>query len=84
MRQMTFDIPDEVAEDFINDVPEAERSDLVASLILHRRDKKAYTEAEWAAAAEAANSDEVLTRETEEWQAFSDSIEEPWDASSPR
>ncbi len=84
-RQMTFDIPDEIAEDFIKDVPEAEeRSGLITSYILHRRAKKVYSEADWIAAADAANADEVLNHDIDEWQSFSDPIEEPWDAPSPR
>jgi len=85
MRQMTFEIPDEVAEVFLKDFPGAEeRSVEITSYILRHRAKKVYTDAELIAAADAANADEVLNRDIEEWQSFSDPIEEPWDAPSPR
>ena len=42
------------------------------------------TDEEWAAAANAANADEQLKADIDEWQAFSDPMEERWNAPSPR
>ena len=42
------------------------------------------TDEEWTAAANGADADEQLKADIDEWQAFSDPIEEPWNAPSPR
>src|SRR5580698_8721534 len=57
MRQMVFDIPDEVAERFDSEVPASEQSSVVTKLLLHRRPTPKLTEEQWAAACEAANND---------------------------
>jgi hypothetical protein len=84
MRQMTFEIPGEVAERFVSQVPAAEQSNLVANLLQRHVSRPTLTEEQWDAACEAANADETLNADIEEWQAFSDPIEEPWNAPSPR
>jgi len=82
MRRMTFEIPEEVAERFENEVPV-----LVARLLRPRVSPK-LTDEQWAAAANAANADEQLNADIDDWQAFSDPIQEPiqepWNAPSPR
>jgi hypothetical protein len=83
MRQMTFDIPDDVAERFSGVVPASEQSTVVAKL-LRRASRQTLTEEQWDEAANAANADAQLNADIEEWQAFSDPIEEPWNAPSPR
>ena len=37
MRQMTFEIPDEVAEQFSSEVPASEQSSVVTKLLLRRK-----------------------------------------------
>jgi hypothetical protein len=84
MRQMTFDIPEEIAEQFCSDVPASERSAYVTKKLQRPASRLSLTEEQWDAAAKAANADEQLNADIEEWQAFSDPIEEPWNAPSPR
>jgi hypothetical protein len=57
MRQMTFDIPDEVAEDFIKDVPEAEDRSRELTRLLRRQFASKLTTEQWDAICEAANND---------------------------
>jgi len=56
MRQMTFEIPEELAERFESEVPESEQSAVVAEL-LQRASRRRLTEEQWAAACDAANND---------------------------
>jgi hypothetical protein len=84
MRHMTFEIPDEVAQDFENRVPPSEQSCFVTHLLQHSVSSPMLTEDEWNEASKSANADELLKADIQEWQAFSDPIEEPWDAPSPR
>jgi hypothetical protein len=84
MRQVTFFIPDEVAEQLAREVPAMEQSTLVTRLLRHRLQTPRLTEAEWTAASEGANADAALNAEIDEWQDFSDPIQEPWNAPSPR
>jgi hypothetical protein len=84
LRKMTFEIPDEVAERFISEVPASEQSGVVTKLLQRRVSRPRLTEEEWAAVCEAANADDQLNADIDEWQGFSDSIEEPWNAPSPR
>ena len=78
MRRMTYEIPEVVAERFESEVPV-----LVAKLLQPQVSPK-MTDEEWTAAANGANADEQLKADIDEWQAFSDPIEEPWNAPSPR
>ena len=78
MRRMTFEIPEEVAERFESEVP------VIVAKLLQPLATPVLTDEEWAAAANAANADEQLNADIDEWQAFSDPIEEPWNAPSPR
>jgi hypothetical protein len=70
---MTLSIPDDVARRFQAAVPARRRSRLVTRLLeqeLSERDDSL------AAACRAANRDQALVREIDEWQAFDDGIEE--------
>ena len=83
MRQMTFEIPEEVADEFDRAVPASEQSSYVARQ-LQRASQPSLTQEQWDEAAKAANGDAQLNADIDEWQAFSDPIEEPWNAPSPR
>ncbi len=83
MRQMTFEVPEDVADNFDRAVPASEQSAMVARL-MRRASRPTLTEQQWDEAAKSANSDEQLNADIEEWQAVSDPIEEPWNAPSPR
>ena len=78
MRRMTFEIPEEVAERFQSEVP------VLVAKLLQPRVSPQMTDDEWAAAAKEANADAQLKSDIDEWQAFSDPIEEQWNAPSPR
>ena len=84
MRQMTFEIPEEVADEFNRAVPASEQSAFVARQLKRRASRPTLTQEQWDAAAVGANADDQLNADVEEWQAFSDPIEEPWNAPSPR
>jgi len=86
MRQMTFEIPEEVAEQFESEVPVPEQSAEVTKLLLWRvsRPTKQMQDAEIIAACDAVNADPELNELMEDWQAASDPIEEPWDEPAPR
>ena len=84
MRQMTFQIPDDVAEEFNRAVPASEQSAYVARQLMRRAARPALTQEQWDEVAKAANADEQLNADIDEWQSFSDPIEEPWNAPSPR
>jgi hypothetical protein len=85
MRRMTFEIPDEVAEEFNRAVPASEQSAYVARQLQRRASGPTLTQEQWDEAAKAATADEQLNADINEWQgAFSDPIEEPWNAPSPR
>jgi len=71
--RITLSIPDEVAERFRSAIPPRKRSGVVVRLIereLAQRDKTL------AAACIAANQDEPLQKEIDEWQSFNDTFEE--------
>jgi hypothetical protein len=71
--RMTLSIPDVVAHRFQAAVPARQRSRLVTRLLeqeLSERDNSL------AAACRAANRDQALVREIDEWQSFEDRIEE--------
>jgi hypothetical protein len=84
MRQMTFEIPEEVAERFNSVVPESEQSAEVTKLLLRRASRRTLTEEQWAKACEAANADDELNALMDDWQAAGDPIKEPWDEPAPR
>lgn len=70
---MTLSIPDGLARRFQVAVPARHRSKLVTKLL----EKALEADAEsLEAACRAANNDPALARETEEWQAFDDGVEE--------
>ncbi|PTN38475.1 hypothetical protein C6366_02680 [Desulfonatronum sp. SC1] len=71
--RMTLSIPDDVARRFQAAVPARRRSRLVTRLLeqeLSERDDSL------AATCRAANRDQALEREIDEWQAFDDGVEE--------
>ena len=71
--RITLSIPDPVARRFQAAVPARQRSRLVASLL---EKELASRDDSLAAACRAANSDEALKQEIDEWQAFDDRMEE--------
>ena len=71
--RITLSIPDEVAHRFQAAVPARQRSRLVTRLL---EQALAERDSSLAAACRAANSDKVLEKEIDEWQAFEDGIEE--------
>ena len=71
--RMTLSIPDVVAHRFQAAVPARQRSRLVTRLLLHELSERDNT---LASACRAANRDQVLEREIDEWQSFDDRIEE--------
>ena len=83
-RQMTFSIPDEVAEQFTREIAEPEQSRFVADLLKRKLRERGWTEAELIAACQAVNADEELNQLVDDWQAVNDPIEEPWDDAAPR
>ena len=84
MRKITFEIPEEIAERFLEVVPPAEQSGEVSRLLERRATQPLLSEADWDAAADAANGDAALNADIDTWQALSDPMEEPWNAPSPR
>jgi hypothetical protein len=83
MRRMTFEIPEDMAERFSAEVPADEQLRVVVTAI-RRRITPSWTDEELEAACEAANNDPALNAFIDEWQAFSDPIEEPWDEPAAR
>ena len=71
--RVTLSIPDAIAKRFRAVVPPRRRSRLVTRLI---EQELAKCDDALAAACEAANSDETLAAEIDEWQAFDDGIVE--------
>jgi len=86
MRQITFEIPEEVAEQFESDVPPAERSNELTRLILHRRPRRQMTDAEWDVACDAVNTDSDITELEHDMDALSgDGLDEyPWESPASR
>ncbi len=71
--RMTLSIPDDVADRFRSAIPPRKRSGVIVRLIereLEHRNKAL------AAACVAANQDELLEKEIDEWQSFDDTLEE--------
>ena len=81
MRQMTFDIPDEVADRFSSEVPASEQSVLVTKL-LRQVSRPRLTEEQWAAACEAANRDPEMQQIQADFDALPDTMTEAWDDDS--
>lgn len=71
--RLTLSIPDAIAYRFQVAVPPRQRSKLVARLL---EQTLAEREDSLAAACRAANRDTVLNKETDEWQAFDDGVNE--------
>lgn len=71
--RITLSIPDAVAHRFQAAVPARQRSRLVTRLLQHELSERDNS---LASACRAANRDQVLEREIDEWQSFDDRIEE--------
>ncbi len=71
--RITLSIPDSVAHRFQAAVPARRRSRLVTRLL---EDELSRQDDSLAIACRAANSDRALVRETDEWQAFEDGVDE--------
>jgi hypothetical protein len=82
LRKMTFEIPDEVAERFISEVPASEQSGVVTKLLQRRVPRPRLTEEEWAAVCEAANNDPETKQIQAEFDALPDTMTEAWDDES--
>jgi hypothetical protein len=78
MRQMTFDIPDEVAEDFMKDVPEAEERSREITRFLRRHLTPKLTDEQWQSICEAANNDPETQEIEREMAALPDTMTEEW------
>jgi len=76
MRQMTFEIPDEVAEQFNNEVPASEQSSVVTKLLVHRRPTPRLTDEQWDAISNAANNDPETQEIQREMAALPDTMME--------
>ena len=70
---MTLSIPDAVAHRFQAAVPARQRSRLVTRLLKHELSERDNS---LASACRAANRDEALQREIDEWQSFDDGMTE--------
>jgi len=70
--RITLSIPDEVAERFRSVIPPRKRSGVIVRLIEHELDHRNKA---LAAACVAANQDEPLQKEIDEWQSFDDTSE---------
>ncbi len=77
MRQMTFEIPDEVAERFSSEVPVDEQSRVVLRA-MRRRITPKLTEEPWDAICEAANNDPETQEIEREMAALPDTMTEEW------
>jgi hypothetical protein len=81
MRQMTFEIPEEVAEKFESEVPVPEQSAEVTKLLRRRVSRRTLTEEDWARVCEAANNDPETQEIEREMAALPDTMTEEWDDS---
>ena len=79
MRQMTFEIPDEVAEQFSSEVPASEQSSVVTKLLLHRKPMPSLTDEQWDAVCNAVNNDPETQEIQREMAALPDTMTEEWD-----
>ena len=71
--RMTFSLPDTLAQRLLASIPPRKRSATVAKLL---EQELAAQEHALEVACWAANEDEALQREIDEWQAFDDNLEE--------
>ena len=78
---MTFTIPDDVVAPFLRVVPSTRRSKFVTEALRRSLQER---ENALAAACDAVNTDPELNTVTNDWQAVSDPIEEPWDEPAAR
>ena len=69
--RITLSLPDQLARRFLAAVPDRKRSALVARLL---EDELRRYEERLERACRAANRDEVLAAENDEWQAFDDPL----------
>jgi hypothetical protein len=85
MRQVTFEIPDELADRFDREVPAAEQSNEMTNL-LRRRLTPELTDEQWAAAIDALNTDPYIALLERQMDALSgDGLDEyPWDEPASR
>ncbi len=72
--RLTISLPDQLAQKFLSTVPSRQRSATIARLLER---ELAQHEQSLEAACRAANADEALSAEIEEWQAFNDDLETP-------
>ena len=72
MMRMTFSFPDELANRFLASAPSRQRSATLARLLEQELETRRQ---QMIASCIAANADEVLTAEMEEWQGFDDPVE---------
>jgi hypothetical protein len=78
MRQMTFDIPDEAAEDFIKDVPDAAERSREVTRFLRRHLASKLTDEQWQSICESANNDPETQEIEREMAALPDTMTEEW------
>ena len=71
--RITLSIPDSVAEQFRMKIPPRKRSQVITRLIEHELEKRNNT---LAIACHAANREQILAQEVDEWQSFDDIFEE--------
>ncbi len=83
MRQMTFEIPEDVAEDFNRVVPVSEQSAYVARQLQLIVSKPTLTEEQWDAICDAANNDPETQEIEREMAALPDTMTEDWHGSVP-
>ena len=81
MRQMTFEIPEEVAAQFESQVPVTEQSVVVAKLLKGRVFRRELTEEEWDTVCQAANDDPETQQIEREMAALPDTMTEEWNDS---
>ena len=80
MRQVTFEIPDELAEDFDREVPTAEQPHELTRLLRRRLTPK-LTDEQWRAICETANNDPETQEIEREMAALPDTMTEEWNES---
>ena len=80
MQQIVVQVSDELAERFLREVPEGERSSFVGDVLERRLSKRPLTDEEWEAAAEVANDDPEVRQIELEMASLPDTMsEEPND-----
>ena len=71
--RLTISLPDQLAHKFLAIVPSRQRSATIARLLAY---ELARREQSIEAACHAANADEALCAEIDEWQAFDDALDD--------